>query len=96
MIIVSVVCKEGNSAGYIFLIQPSRNIIESNKTLEHKLPKKIYNRKQQKKITQCTDIQTAMALALIRLGKISGRRRPGTGPAPRANVKTNLHEISIN
>lgn len=26
----------------------------------------------------------------MRLGKISGRRRPGTGPAPRANVKTNL------
>jgi len=48
-----------------------------------------------KKITQCTAIQTAMALALIRLGKISGRRRPGTGPAPRANVKTNLHERSI-
>ena len=33
-----------------------------------------------------------MALALIRLGKISVRSRPGTGPAPRANVKTNLHE----
>jgi hypothetical protein len=33
-----------------------------------------------------------MALALIRLGKISVRSRPGTGPAPRANVKTNLRE----
>ena len=46
--------------------------------------------KQKKKITQCTDMQTAIAFALIRLGKISGRRRPGTGPAPIAKVKTNL------
>ena len=46
----------------------------------------------QPSITQCTDIQTAIAFALIRFGKISGRRRPGTGPAPRANVKTNLHK----
>lgn len=42
-------------------------------------------------ITQCTDIQTAMAFALILLGNISGSRRTGTGPAPSANVKTNLH-----
>lgn len=47
--------------------------------------------KKGREFTQCTDIQTAIAFALIRLGKISGRRRPGTGPAPKANVKTNLY-----
>lgn len=44
-------------------------------------------------ITQCTDMQIAIALALIRLGNISERRRPGTGPAPKENVKTKLHEM---
>lgn len=43
-------------------------------------------------ITQCTDKQRAKAFALIRLGKISGRSKPGTGPAPRANVSTNLYQ----
>lgn len=47
-------------------------------------------------ITQCTDMQKAIAFALIRFGKISDRRRPGTGPAPIANEKTNLHtQIAI-
>lgn len=32
----------------------------------------------------------AIALARILLGKISGNRRPGTGPAPRENASTNL------
>ncbi|MFS7916826.1 hypothetical protein Hanom_Chr03g00181921 [Helianthus anomalus] len=41
-------------------------------------------------VTQCTDMQKAMAFALIRLGNISERRRPGTGPAPIANENTNL------
>ena len=36
-------------------------------------------------------MQTAIAFALIRLGRISDRRRLGTGPAPRENIKTNLH-----
>jgi hypothetical protein len=40
--------------------------------------------------TQCTDMQRAIAFARILLGKISGKRRPGTGPAPRENDKTNL------
>lgn len=43
------------------------------------------------RITQCTAMHTAIALALIRLGNISDSSRLGTGPAPRANVKTNLH-----
>jgi len=34
-------------------------------------------------------MQKAIAFALIRLGKISGRSKPGTGPAPKANVSTN-------
>lgn len=42
--------------------------------------------------TQWTDIQKAIAFALIRLGSISGRSRPGTGPAPTANVKTYLQQ----
>ena len=42
--------------------------------------------------TQCTDMHTAIALALIRLGSISDRSRPGTGPAPKENVKTNLYQ----
>lgn len=37
-------------------------------------------------------MQTAIALALIRLGNISDRSRPGTGPAPKENVKTNLSQ----
>lgn len=37
-------------------------------------------------------MQTAIALALIRLGSISDKSRPGTGPAPKENVKTNLHQ----
>lgn len=48
---------------------------------------------RRKRVTQCTDIQTAIAFALMRPGNISGKRRPGTGPAPRANVKTNLHKF---
>lgn len=48
---------------------------------------------KRKCITQCTDIQNAIAFALIRLGKISGRRRPGTGPAPTANDNTNLKQL---
>ena len=36
-------------------------------------------------------MQTAIALALIRPGRISERSRQATGPAPRENVKTNLH-----
>lgn len=36
-------------------------------------------------------MQTAIALALIRPGNISERRTLGTGPAPSANVRTNLH-----
>lgn len=40
--------------------------------------------------TQCTDMQNAIAFALILPGKISDRRRPGTGPAPRENAKTTL------
>lgn len=47
-------------------------------------------------ITQCTDKQRAKAFALIRLGKISGRSKPGTGPAPRANVSTNLYKKNDN
>lgn len=46
-------------------------------------------------ITQCTDIQKAMAFALILLGKIS-ERRPRTGPAPIANENTNLQKYSVN
>lgn len=42
--------------------------------------------------TQWTHIQTAIALARILLGKISARRRPGTGPAPKANDRTNLQK----
>jgi hypothetical protein len=45
--------------------------------------------------TQCTDMHKAMAFARILLGKISGNRRPRTGPAPRENDKTNL-KIVIN
>lgn len=41
--------------------------------------------------TQCTDIQKAIAFARILLGKISDSNRPGTGPAPMANEKTNLY-----
>lgn len=37
-------------------------------------------------------MQIAIALALIRLGSISDRSRPGTGPAPKENVKTNLYQ----
>lgn len=35
-------------------------------------------------------MQTAIAFALTRVGRISDKRSPGTGPAPRENVKTNL------
>ena len=48
------------------------------------------NNKLTKKLTpQCTDIHRAMALARILFGKISGKRSPGTGPAPNENAKTN-------
>lgn len=60
---------------------------EAKKTLENIAEKYIYAG-----FTQCTAMQTAMAFALILPGNISDRRRPGTGPAPRANVKTNLHK----
>lgn len=51
---------------------------------------------QNKKITQCTAMQTAIAFALTRPGNISDRSRLGTGPAPRENVKTNLFHVSNN
>lgn len=44
-----------------------------------------------KTITQCTAMQNAIAFALIRLGNTSDNKTPGTGPAPREYVKTNLH-----
>nr|GMC63463.1 hypothetical protein Iba_chr02cCG13620 [Ipomoea batatas] len=53
------------------------------------LSSKRKNSKPTRKLnTQCTDIQNAIAFALIRLGNISARRRPGTGPAPMANENT--------
>lgn len=45
-------------------------------------------------LTQCTDMQRAIALARILLGKISGKRSPGTGPAPSENDKTNLRKFN--
>lgn len=45
----------------------------------------------EKTITQCTAKHIAIALALILPGNISDMRRQGTGPAPRANDSTNLH-----
>lgn len=46
-------------------------------------------------LTQCTDMQRAMAFARILLGKISGKRSPGTGPAPNENDKTNLQNLTV-
>lgn len=45
-------------------------------------------------ITQWTDMHKAIAFARILLGKISGKSRPGTGPAPKANARTNLQKSS--
>lgn len=67
--------------------------IVSNFSSKMRCKQTLQNKRCERKITQCTDIHTAIAFALIRLGKISGRRRLGTGPAPRANVNTNLHKF---
>jgi hypothetical protein len=40
-------------------------------------------------------MQRATAFARILLGKISGKRSPGTGPAPNENDKTNLKILTV-
>lgn len=48
------------------------------------------NRPTKKFTAQWTDMQRAMAFALIRLENISDKRRLGTGPAPIAKLRTTL------
>ena len=50
---------------------------------------------EERTLTQCTDIQRAIALARILFGKISGRRSPGTGPAPNENDRTYLAKKKV-
>lgn len=69
-------------------LRETKSMYVYNRYLEKLL---LYQIRRLRPLTQCTDIQKAIAFALIRLGNISGSKRPGTGPAPTANIKTNLH-----